>query len=291
MYDRFDRIAPGLPPKRISSSTSYSCSCADHGLGRLRTRTARAGLRVDRRAGGHLLDPERCRSSSLLAVHPANLDGQPGHGNAGRRRHDRRHGHRGSHSSRWELELNVLAFGLTLLAVENLLRTFVIGNLESQYPGSPDMVLVVGTGPIGAAIAEHLAGQSRRRKSSASWDFSGEPNTLPESHLPVFGEATALLSVLKQYPFAEVYVAGRITTKAAKCRRSFGSAKRWGCRLRCPSAPWTTSGHPVPAAGGRRLRALPDGALQADPACHSSDSSMSAPRPLRSSCWRRCSSR
>ena len=110
--------------------------------------------------------------------------------------------------------VDAMAFALLLLGVESVLRILVIGTLESQYLGTPNTVLVVGTGPVGAAIAKHLAEHSRRHDVRGFLEFRGEPTLSPGSHLPVLGSATALLAVLKEYPFDEVYVAGRITSQS-----------------------------------------------------------------------------
>ncbi|OGQ91978.1 MAG: hypothetical protein A2289_19645 [Deltaproteobacteria bacterium RIFOXYA12_FULL_58_15] len=110
--------------------------------------------------------------------------------------------------------VDVLGFGLMFLGVENLIRILIIDSLEARYPGAPDMVLVVGTGPVGAAVAKHLAEYSRRREVMGFLDFSGESTTSPDGRLPVFGNATALLTVLREHPVGEVYIAGQITTQS-----------------------------------------------------------------------------
>ena len=130
--------------------------------------------------------------------------------------------------------VNALSFGLMLLGLENLIRILVIGSLESQYPGIPGMVLVVGTGTIGAAIAKRLAAQSRRCKVAGFLDFSGEPETSPISNLPIFGKATALLAVLKQRSFDEVYVAGGVTTQTGEMQAVVRTCEEVGMPFAVP---------------------------------------------------------
>ncbi len=129
---------------------------------------------------------------------------------------------------------DVLAFGLMLLGLENLIRILLIGSVELRFRGSLDRVLVVGTGPIAAATAKHLAERSRRQAVIGFLDFLGEPTSVSDSRLPVFGKATSLLEVLKRQSFDEVYVAGRLTTQSDEMQAAVRTCEEVGMPFAVP---------------------------------------------------------
>lgn len=78
-----------------------------------------------------------------------------------------------------------------------------------------EAVLIVGTGPMGAATYSRLAGQSNvPRRIVGFLRFPGQPATVHDIDRPVLGRSDQLLEVLSQFPVTEVYIAGSVTSQA-----------------------------------------------------------------------------
>ncbi|MFZ5446250.1 MAG: sugar transferase [Myxococcota bacterium] len=127
---------------------------------------------------------------------------------------------------------NVGIFLLVMWPVALVLRVTVFRNL-SPRSGPVDDVLIVGTGPLARATAEHLLKKGRQRVLGMVRFANEAPAKSPRA--PVLGTAGSLEDVLRAMPVAEVYFSSTNVAHAEEIQAAIKVCERFGVPFATPA--------------------------------------------------------